>query len=82
MLAARAALGDDVVYVTNNSMWYRAEYVTRLAAMGASVIARYVVSSAARDGALPAPSTSPAIRRVLALGAGGSSASSATPASR
>ena len=31
VLAARAALGDDVVYVTNNSMWYRAEYVERIA---------------------------------------------------
>ncbi len=39
VLAARAAAGDDVVYVTNNSMHYRADYVTRLAAMGAPVSA-------------------------------------------
>ena len=34
VLAARAAKGDDVVYVTNNSMHYRADYVARLSAMG------------------------------------------------
>ena len=32
VLTARAAAGDDVVYVTNNSMHYRADYVTRLRA--------------------------------------------------
>src|SRR5437879_3940659 len=37
LLTARAAKGDDVVYVTNNSMWYRAEYVARIAALGAQV---------------------------------------------
>ena len=35
VLADRAARGDDVVYVTNNSMWYRAEYVDRITGMGA-----------------------------------------------
>ena len=30
LLTARVAAGDDVVYVTNNSMHYRADYVTRL----------------------------------------------------
>src|SRR5436190_896712 len=39
VLATRAAAGDDVVYVTNNSMWYRAEYVDRIAGMGAPVTA-------------------------------------------
>ena len=37
VLADRAARGDDVVYVTNNSMHYRADYQTRLAAMGCPV---------------------------------------------
>ena len=37
VLANRAAKGDDIVYVTNNSMHYRADYVTRLTAMGAPV---------------------------------------------
>ena len=46
VLADRAARGDDVVYVTNNSMHYRADYVTRLAAMGAPITADRVVSSA------------------------------------
>jgi len=35
VLADRAARGDTVVYVTNNSMHYRADYVTRLAGLGA-----------------------------------------------
>jgi 4-nitrophenyl phosphatase len=70
VLASRAALGDDVVYVTNNSMWYRAEYVTRLAAMGAPVDADRVVSSA-RATALYLIDHEPDIRRVLVLGAGG-----------
>ncbi len=54
VLADRAARGDDVVYVTNNSMHYRADYQTRLAAMGCPVTpdTRRVVR--ARDGALPA----------------------------
>jgi HAD superfamily hydrolase (TIGR01450 family) len=46
VLAARAAGGDDVVYVTNNSMWYRADYVTRLSSMGAPVSPDRIVSSA------------------------------------
>ena len=45
VLTDRAARGDDVVYVTNNSMWYRADYVTRLAGMGAPVTADRVVAS-------------------------------------
>jgi nucleoside-diphosphate-sugar epimerase len=43
---ALQARGDDVVYVTNNSMHYRADYQTRLAAMGAPVTPDTVVSSA------------------------------------
>jgi 4-nitrophenyl phosphatase len=70
VLAARAALGDDIVYVTNNSMWYRAEYVTRLAEMGCPVEADRVVSSP-RATALYLADHEPDVRRVLALGAGG-----------
>ena len=70
VLAARAALGDDVVYVTNNSMHYRADYVTRLAGMGAPVSADRVVS-APRATALHIREHHPAARRVLALGASG-----------
>ena len=70
LLSARAAAGDDVVYVTNNSMHYRADYVTRLTAMGAPVTPDRVVSSS-RATALHVRDHEPAIRRVLAVGAGG-----------
>ena len=49
LLAERAKRGDDIVYVTNNSMFYRADYVTRLAGMGAPVSADRVVSSSRDD---------------------------------
>ena len=70
LLAARAAAGDDVVYVTNNSMHYRDDYVTRLASMGAPISPETVVSSA-RATALHVSRHEPDIRRVLVLGAGG-----------
>ena len=70
VLAARAAAGDDIVYVTNNSMHHRSEYVSRLAAMGAPVTPDRVVS-APRATALHIVEHLPDARRVLALGAGG-----------
>ncbi len=70
VLADRAARGDDVVYVTNNSMHYRVEYQTRLAAMGCPVSPDTVVSSA-RATAAYLKEHDPGIRRVLVLGAGG-----------
>jgi HAD superfamily hydrolase (TIGR01450 family) len=70
VLADRAARGDDVVYVTNNSMHYRADYVARLTAMGAPVAPDRVVSSA-RATALHLVNHESGIRRVLVLGAGG-----------
>ena len=70
VLADRAARGDDVVYVTNNSMHYRADYVTRLTQMGAPVSADRVVSSS-RATALFLRDEHPHVRRVLAVGAGG-----------
>lgn len=70
VLAARAAAGDDVVYVTNNSMHYRADYVTRLAEMGAPVAPDRIVS-APRATALYLQERHPEVRRVLAVGAGG-----------
>lgn len=70
VLAGRVAAGDDVVYVTNNSMHYRADYLTRLSDLGAPVSADRVVSSA-RATALYLVEREPAIRRVLALGASG-----------
>jgi HAD superfamily hydrolase (TIGR01450 family) len=70
VLAERAARGDDVVYVTNNSMHYRVDYVGRLSAMGAPVSAERVVSSA-RATALYLLELDPPAARVLVLGAGG-----------
>ena len=70
VLADRAVRGDDVVYVTNNSMHYRTDYQTRLAAMGAPVSPETVVSSA-RATASYLREHDPGIRRVLVLGGSG-----------
>jgi len=70
VLAARAAAGDDVVYVTNNSMWYRADYVTRLSGMGAPVSADRIVSSA-RATALYLRDLEPPVKRALVVGGPG-----------
>ncbi|HEX7490663.1 MAG TPA: HAD-IIA family hydrolase [Candidatus Limnocylindrales bacterium] len=70
VLAARAAAGDDVVYVTNNSMWYRTDYVTRLESMGAPCDPDLIVSSA-RATALYLRDLSPKVKRVLAVGGAG-----------
>ncbi len=70
VLAERAARGDDVVYVTNNSMHYRADYVTRLRSMGAPVDVDRIVSSA-RATAAYLRERHPDTHRVLAVGAGG-----------
>jgi HAD superfamily hydrolase (TIGR01450 family) len=70
VLAELAAAGDDVVYVTNNSMHYRVDYVTRLRAMGAPVSEDRVISSP-RATAIWIGEHAPEIHRVLVLGAGG-----------
>lgn len=70
LLAERAAAGDEVVYVTNNSMHYRADYVTRLASLGAPVTADRVISSP-RATALYITEREPGLRRVLSVGASG-----------
>jgi glycerol-1-phosphatase len=69
-LTARAALGDEVVYVTNNSMYHHADYVPRLEGMGAPTGADRVVTSA-RATAFYLRDELPNVRRVLAVGAGG-----------
>ncbi len=69
-LAARAERGDDVVYVTNNSMYYHADYVPRLDGVGAPTGPDRVVTSA-RATALYIRDEMPGVRRVLAVGAGG-----------
>jgi HAD superfamily hydrolase (TIGR01450 family) len=70
VLTDRAARGDKIVYVTNNSMFYRAEYASRLAAMGCPVSADRIVSSP-RATALYLREHHPEIRRVLTVGARG-----------
>jgi HAD superfamily hydrolase (TIGR01450 family) len=70
LLAERAAAGDTVVYVTNNSMHYRADYIARLAALGAPVSPDRVISSP-RATALWIREHWPETRRVLALGGPG-----------
>jgi 4-nitrophenyl phosphatase len=70
VLAARAAAGDEVVYVTNNAMWYRTDYVTRLSSMGAPVTPDRIVSSA-RATALYLRDLQPPVGRVLVVGGAG-----------
>ena len=69
-LAARAALGDDVVYVTNNAMHYHGDYLPRLEGHGAPVGPDRVVTSA-RASAIYVRDEMPSFRRVLAVGASG-----------
>lgn len=70
VLAARAASGDTVVYVTNNAMHYHGDYVPRLAGMGAPVTPERVVTSALAT-AIHLRTHHPEFRRVLAVGVGG-----------
>jgi HAD superfamily hydrolase (TIGR01450 family) len=70
VLADRAARGDDVVYVTNSSIWHHSDFVGRLERMGAPVSADRIVSGA-RATAMYLAERSPRPRRVLVLGAPG-----------
>jgi HAD superfamily hydrolase (TIGR01450 family) len=70
VLTTRAAAGDDVVYVTNNSMWYRSDYITRLTSMGAPVTPDRIVSSA-RATALFLAESDPRPTRVMVVGGSG-----------
>ncbi len=69
-LAARVELGDDVVYVTNNSMYYHADYLPRLAHHGAPAVPDRVVTSA-RASAFYVRDHMPQVRRALAVGGNG-----------
>lgn len=46
LLGRRAAAGDDIVYVTNNSRWHRDEYLARLTGMGVPVTEERIVTAA------------------------------------
>lgn len=67
LLAERASRGDAIAYVSNGSMTYRAEYVPRLAALGAPVALDRVIT-AARASALYLRRAIPARGRVLVVG--------------
>lgn len=62
--------GDEVIYVTNNSLWYRTDYVDRLRSMGAPVSVDRIVSSP-RATALYLRESAPGLERVLVLGGAG-----------
>lgn len=70
LLARRAAAGDDVLYVTNNSMYGGGHYAARLRALGAPADPGRVITSA-RATARYLRTAAPEVRRVLAVGAGG-----------
>ena len=70
VLAARAAAGDDIVYVTNSSMWHHSDFVARLAGMGAPVSPDRVVN-AARAAALYLSEQSPKPVLTLVVGIAG-----------
>ncbi len=70
LLARRAAAGDDILYVTNNSMYERRRYVRRLRGLGAPVEPERVITSAWAT-ARHLRAAAPEIGRVLVVGAGG-----------
>ena len=70
VLARRARRGDELVFVTNNSMHYRADYVARLRSMGLPVTPDRVVSAPRATALFLVGQASPPAR-VLAVGAEG-----------
>jgi HAD superfamily hydrolase (TIGR01450 family) len=70
LLTARVALGDTVVYATNNSRWHRSDYVARLRGMGAPVSPRSIVTAARATALLLAEAPRPP-RLAMVLGGPG-----------
>ncbi|CAN5838786.1 N/A [soil metagenome] len=70
LLARRAAAGDIIVYVTNNSRWHRSQYRERLEGMGAPVAPDSIVT-AARATALALASRPRPPRCVMVFGGPG-----------
>ena len=70
LLARRAAAGDIIVYVTNNSRWHRSQYRERLEGMGAPVAPDRIVT-AARATALALTSRPRPPRCVMVFGGPG-----------
>ena len=46
LLTRREAMGDIIIYVTNNSRWHRSEYLERLRSMGAPAVPERILTSA------------------------------------
>ena len=70
LLTQRAAAGDIIVYVTNNSRWHRSEYLERLHGMGAPATAERILTSA-RATALALAGLDAAPRCTMVLGGEG-----------
>jgi HAD superfamily hydrolase (TIGR01450 family) len=70
LLSRRAAAGDQVVFVTNNSRWHRSEYHARLKSMGAPVTTDNVVTAARATALALAESPTPP-RLTMVLGGPG-----------
>jgi HAD superfamily hydrolase (TIGR01450 family) len=70
LLARRAALGDTVIYVTNNSRWHRSEYQARLRSMGAPVTPERVVTAARATALALAERPRPPLRTMVFGGPG------------
>ena len=70
LLASREALGDVIVYATNNSSRHRGDYAAILGALGAPVSEERIVTSA-RAAALFLSERRPPVRRALVLGGPG-----------
>ncbi|MEX1296630.1 MAG: HAD-IIA family hydrolase [Candidatus Limnocylindrales bacterium] len=70
LLTERAADGDIIVYVTNNSRWHRTEYQARLEGMGAPAPLEHILTSA-RGTALALAALPRPPRRTMVFGGDG-----------
>ncbi len=73
LLARRAALGDRIVYVTNNSRWHRDEYRARLESLGVPLgpNGEENIVTAARATALTLAGERPKVSTAMVLGGPG-----------
>jgi HAD superfamily hydrolase (TIGR01450 family) len=70
LLTRRAAAGDIIVYVTNNSHWHRSDYLERLRSMGAPARLDGILTSA-RGTALALAQRTPQPRLTMVFGGPG-----------
>ncbi|OGN88243.1 MAG: hypothetical protein A2X23_11365 [Chloroflexi bacterium GWC2_73_18] len=71
VLRRRAALGDTIVYVTNNSSRHRGDYLTTLAAMDLPVAEERIVTAGRATALRLADGTGPRPRAVMVVGGPG-----------